>query len=1073
VATTKALADAFMKANPIVKITIETQPGDSEGDNIVKIKLATGEMTDVWYNSGSLLQALNPSQTKEGSGPAFAPRLEGRPPMSTSLVLPSRSSRRLPWPRRASIAAACLLAAAGLSPVTASASTAKAPSAYEWGRGTLTEPELLALVSQMSLPEEISMVHGSADTTCATTLPEGCVGQAGWIPGVARIGVPPLRMTDGPAGVRLRHVETALPAPVGLAASFDGDTAELYGSTVGAAGRATGQDVWLGPMINQVNFPTGGRNFETLGEDPYLAGRLAAAEVRGAQSQGLIAELKHYIENDFENGRGSTSVSIDDQTFRETELVAFEAGVKAGAGSVMCSYNRINDIYGCGNSDTLIKILRQQFAFNGFVQSDWGAVHKSTDLVNGTDIEQPNPSNFNETALTNAVTNGTPAVAATADFPAYPAISGTQWKQALDTAVFHILSTMNQAGLLEGTQYGSHFSGTPAPWVPKRPSLASLKDADAKTARSVAEDSATLLKNDGQTLPLVKADVSKNGGGVVVMGPSAIAAYYGGGGSAHVTPYDGSAGPYDAIKAQAGSAAALSYVPGYDLDGQVVPSSALSAPDPAADYPNWTLTDADAAFAGEPGLLRQQITPDPVASGAQPALFTGSGAAADRLDATVDYTGANALPAGTAWRWSGLLTAPANPGGTAWQLKVFVRNQANSQLFVDGLTTADRWVNIGAYPAAPASSYAGLGESARSHELANPALQQATYSVTLAANQQIHLDLRVLAGSQPTSIQLRWVPPDNKDVAIAGAVNAARTAKKVVIFAYDDGTEGSDRGGSDQAAGLSLPGYQNDLISAVAAANPSTVVVLNTGDAVLLPWASAVKGILEMWYPGQEGGTATARVLFGKVSPGGKLPITFPATADQTPMYDPQCTDPSATGNCPLYPGVVRPSAFLAGATASYRTLTGMQVNGIYEGYRWYDKKGVRPLFPFGYGLSYTSFTYSKLQVKPVKADGGIDVSFTVKNTGTRSGSETAQVYAGPSPDLPPSIQQAVAKLVGFDRIILSPGESHQISLHVGRDQLSSWSSTSGRWLTGTGTRTLTVGSSSRDPRLQGTFSLT
>ncbi len=651
--------------------------------------------------------------------------------------------------RSGAVAAAALL----LSTLggTLSAAAPVAPP-FAWGHGTLTNAELLSLVAQMTLPEESGMVHGSPDTTCATTLPEGCVGQAGWIPGVARLGIPPLRMTDGPAGVRLGHVETALPAPVGLAAAFDTGDAKEYGKTVGAAGRATGQDVWLGPMINQVNYPTGGRNFETLGEDPYLAGQLAAQEVAGVQSQGLVAELKHYIENDFENGRGSTSVAIDDQTLHETELLAFQAGIEAGAGSVMCSYNRINDRYGCGNDDTLVKILRQQLAFTGFVQSDWGAVHKMTDLVNGTDIEQPSARNFTDAALADAVANGTPAVAATADYPAYPAISAARWKQAMDTAVFHILSTMNEAGLLEGTKYGSHFTGTPAPWVPARPNLASLKDGDARTARSVAEDSATLLKNDNRALPLSASDT--HNGGIVVMGPTAVAPYYGGGGSAHVIPYDGSTSAYQAISTAAGRG--VSYVPGYDLDGAVVPSSALTAPDPAEAYPNWTLTEADAAFAGKPGLLRQQITTAPVASGAQPVLYTGADAAADRLDSAVDYTGGRTLPAGTAWRWSGLLTAPANPGGTGWQLKVFAQNQAGSQLFVDGLATGDRRVNLNAYPAAPTSSYASLGETARSHDLANPALQQATYSVTLTrgpADPPGPADRgRRLAGAAPTAL---------------------------------------------------------------------------------------------------------------------------------------------------------------------------------------------------------------------------------------------------------------------------------------------------------------------------------
>jgi beta-glucosidase len=573
---------------------------------------------------------------------------------------------------------------------------------------------------------------------------------------------------------------------------------------------------------------------------------------------------------------------------------------------------------------------------------------------------------------------------------------------------------------------------------------ASLKDGDAAVARGIAEDSATLLRNEQGILPL-RRDES-----VAVLGPTAVAPYYGGGGSAHVTPYDGSVSAYTAIKAQART---VTYTPGYDLDGQVVPSSAITAPDPAAGYPNWTLTPADAAFAGQPGLLRQQITTDPVASGAQPVLATGG--APDQLDSTVD----SSVPAGTAWRWSGLLTAPANPGGTGWQLKVFVQNQAGAALFVDGLDTGSRRVNIGAYPAAPSSSYAGLSESARSHDPAEPALQQGTWSATLGAGQQVHLDLRVTAGAAPTRVQLRWVPPDNATRAINAAVAAARAARTVVLFAYDDGTEGSDRGS------LALPGYQNELISAVAAANPNTVVVLNTGDAVLMPWAGAVAGILEMWYPGQEGGTATANVLYGRANPGGKLPVTFPATATQTPVYDPSCTDTSATGNCPMYPGVVGPSPFLAGATTSYRTSTALAVNGIYMGYRWFDKQGVAPLYPFGYGLSYTSFSYTKLRVTAERS-GGVEVSFQVRNSGARVGAVVPQVYFGASPDLP--VRQAVAKLIGFARVPLGPGQTRQVT----REQLSSWSATAGHWLAGTGKRTVWVGSSSREPHLKSTATI-
>jgi beta-glucosidase len=998
-------------------------------------------------------------------------------------------------PRWLALLAASVLVA-GLGSGASAAGPAAASQAHPvssspaggWGDGTLSAADLHALVGQMTLSEEIGMVHGEGDppnstaanASCAASA-VGCVGEAGWIPGVARLGIPPLRMTDGPAGIRLRHVETAMPAPVGLAATFDPSAARSYGRAVGLAGRATDQDVWLGPMINEVNYPTAGRNFETLGEDPYLASQLVAQEVRGVQSTGMIAELKHFIENDFENGRTSTSVAIDDQTLHETELQAFAAGIAAGAGSVMCSYNRINNIYGCGNPTTLQTILRQQLAFTGFVQSDWGAVHQTTDLYYGADIEQPANAagtSFFGNALAGAVSNGTPAVPATADFPAYPAISASQWKSALDTAVFYILNTMNKAGLLEGTQYGSHFTGTPTPYVPPRPDLASLQPAEFATARAIAEESATLLKNDGGALPLSPADSRGSGkGGLVVMGPTAIAPYIGGGGSAHVTPYDPVQGPYDALASALGPHANLSYVPGYDLDGQVIGSAALSAPDPAAGYPNWTLTPADAAFAGQPGLLRQQTTTDPVASGQQPVLYTGADAAPDRLDSTVNYTGANSLPASTAWRWSGLLTAPANPGGTGWQLKVFVQNQASAQLFIDGLAVGGssnaRDINIGAYPAAPASSYASLAEAARSHDPANEALQQATYSVTLNPGQQVHLDLRLVTGATgPAQIQLRWVPPDNQAQSIARAAAAAQTARKVVIFAYDEGTEGSDRGGSDQGAGLLLPGYQNDLIQAVAAANPNTVVVLNTGDPVLMPWAPAVRSILEMWYPGQQGGQATADVLLGKADPGGKLPVTFPPDATHFPSYDPGCTDTSVTGNCPLYPGVAGPSPFLAGATTSYRTITGMAVNGIFEGYRWYDQHQVTPLYPFGYGLSYTRFAYSGLQVRRA-ADGGLDVTLRLSNVGPRAGSDVPQVYLGPSPNLPAGIQQAVRRLVQFQRVELGPGRSAVLTLHVAVHELSSWSSAQQAWVVGTGQRDIWVGSSSRDLPLHTTAIVT
>ena len=253
-----------------------------------------------------------------------------------------------------------------------------------------------------------------------------------------------------------------------------------------------------------------------------------------------------------------------------------------------------------------------------------------------------------------------------------------------------------------------------------------------------------------------------------------------------------------------------------------------------------------------------------------------------------------------------------------------MKNQSSAQLFVDGLATAQRRINIGAYGVAAGGiggssipAWDGLAQANKSHD--GLELQQAAFTATFAAGETHELDLRAYANStDPLSVQFKWVPPDWQTQSIAAATAAASSAKKVVIFAFDDGTEGVDRGGNDQNLGLQLPGWQDALISAVAAVNPNVVVVLNTGDAVYMPWLGDVKSVLEMWYPGVAGGVATADVLTGAVNPSGKLPITFPdgsATRPRFPTDDPGC-NPAAIvipnnstgtgandGNCPLYPG--------------------------------------------------------------------------------------------------------------------------------------------------------------------------
>ena len=979
---------------------------------------------------------------------------------------------------RKSLRRLLLLAVLALSLVAviliAPATPPAAASTSVWGSGTLTDAELSNLISQMTLAEKSSMIRGASDTTCVTAnispSVQGCQGQAGTVPGVARLGIPPLRLTDGPAGIRLSgNYNTALPAPVGLAASFSRENAYNFGAVMGQEGRATNQDVLLAPMINQVSIPTAGRNFETLGEDPYVLAEMVVPQIYGMQDNGLIATVKHFTMNDFENARTSASVDVDEQTLYEGEMQAFEAGIKAGAGAIMCSYNRINDVYGCSNDIMQNQILRDEWGFTGFNMSDWGATHRTSDLIYGLDLAMPSGSTGNgwaDALLQGAATSGTAAVALTNDFPAVPAYTAAEWLTAIDQAIFRILKQMNNAGLLEGTTFGTHYTdGTP--YIPARPDKAALMDETFAVALEVAEDSATLLKNVNHGLPIRNQEMVGRSakGGVVVMGPTAVTPYIGGGGSANVTPYDNVISPYAALVAGAKANAKISYVPGYDLDGTVMPATAVVAPAP---------------FAGQNGWLRTQIDTVVPASGAAPAACTAN-CAADQLDATVNYVSAP-LPAGTAWRWQATFTAPT---AGSYQLKIFVKDQQSAQLFVDGLATnPNRRVNMSAYAVggsgfgyAALSSWDKMLQTGKSHDPNGPKFQQGSWTVTFAAGETHTLDLRTYAQSaKPLLVQFRWITPEWQQAKIDEAVAAAKGASKVIFFAYDEGTEGSDRGGNSIANGLVLPGYQDAVIAAVAAANPNTVVVLNTGDPVLMPWVNSVKAILEMWYPGQMGGVATANILLGTANPGGKLPVTFPASATAFPQYDPNCnpaiitTNPPVDGNCPLYPGVYK-LGFLGVANHSYRTVD-FTANGIFVGYRWYDKYDVKPLFAFGHGLSYTTFNYSKKLVVTPTADGGYDVKVSLRNMGPMDGDEVVQVYLGAG-KVPAGVQMAEKALVGFERVSLKKGETKVITIHIAPRQLSYWSVDAHEWTVATGQRALLVGSGSDDIRAKSSILVT
>ncbi|WP_225839100.1 beta-glucosidase [Streptomyces sp. NK08204] len=767
------------------------------------------------------------------------------------------------------------------------------------------------LIAKLTLDEKVSLLHGADDPDA--------LGQAGYVPGVPRLGIPPLRLADGPAGVRVTRHATALPAPVLLASAFDPDLARRYGRVIGHEGRALGQDVLLSPMVNLIRSPYAGRNFETFGEDPLLAADLVAAEIEGIQGQGLIATVKHFALNNQEKDRTSLDVRAGERTMHELELRGFEAAVRAGTGAVMGAYNKVDGTYACENRTLLTGILREQWGFTGWVMSDWFAAHSTAAaLTAGLDMEMPDDTCFG-TALKTAVRDGSVP------------------ERYVDRAVRRVLTVMDRFGLLDGTP-------------PARPERDA--GAGAAVALEVAKAGATLLRNEHRTLPL-------DAGRIAVIGPTGALPFVSGAGSAHVVP-DAATSPLDAIRDRA--ADPVVYALGEDLYGKAFPPDAL----------------------------------------------------APRLD-----TEAQHVAAGHTWTYEGTLTAPEDDD---WTLLIHYSGTPTlrPKVLLDGQEL---------FPLAPGYDEYILFGGLLSRAPDALAVRRRTLRLTKGPH-ALHISAQ--GGDRGQLFRLRRITGATRAADVAEAVTAARAARHVVLFAYEDATEGLDRGT------IALPGHQEALIDAVIAANRRTTVVLNTSSATSMPWLRRTGAVLQMYYPGQEGAAATAAVLFGDCDPGGRLTQSFPADDDHHPV----------AGDPHRYPGVDGEEDYS---------------EGIHLGYRWYDANGVRPLFPFGHGLSYTSFAYADVAAR--WTGDGLDVTFTVHNTGRRDGIDVPQVYLGPSPDL--RLDQAVRVLGGYRRIALAAGEGCRVTVRVTRRSLSSWDPHRHGWALGTGPRTVWVGASSGDLRLR------
>jgi len=708
-----------------------------------------------------------------------------------------------------------------------------------WMNTSLSPDERAALVlKQLTLDEKISLLHGTGMTGLSPMSPLAVHsnGGAGYVVGVPRLGIPDIQMSDAAYGVRNSgengRYSTALPSDLAGAATWDPKAAEEYGALIGRELRAQGYNMSLGGGVNLTREPRNGRTFEYMGEDPILAGTMVGHVIQGTQAQHVLGDIKHYAVNDQESGRNAVNVNIGERAMRETDLLAFEIGVRVGNPSaVMCSYNRVNGNYACENKHLLTDVLKKDWKFPGFVVSDWQATH-STEKASATGLDHEEPGEiFYGAAFKSAVQS--------------KKISSEE----LDDHVRRILRSMFASGVVDD------------------PPQKSVVDVEGgfEVARKTAEQSIVLLRNENGELPLDASTLHT----IAVIGAHADVGMISGGGSAQVDP-----------------------------------------------------------------------------------------------------PGGNAI-------------SPPGKGSTHWQDHIW-------------------------FPTSP---------------------------------------LKAIRAKAP-----RANVEYNPGTDASAAAEMAKSSDVAIVFAYQWQSEGMDM------ESLSLPEHQDDLIAKVAAANPHTIVVLETGSAATMPWVAKVNGILEAWYPGSKGADAVANILFGDVIPTAKLPMTFPLSDADVP-----------------HPTIVKPpvaSTTRDGDPDAWKKIAAglppFQIHydeGLKVGYKWYDAEKKPVLFPFGFGLSYTTYSYANLKVEP---GTNPRVTFSVQNTGKRDGAEVAQVYAA----LPASAEEPPKRLVGWSKVWLKAGESREVTVEVDRQYLSIFDEKQNGWRLVPGQYAFMVGGSSQNLPLKESVAL-
>lgn len=794
--------------------------------------------------------------------------------------------------------------------------------------------DIAALVASMTLEEKAAFTAGADFWTLVAN---------------ERVGIPPIRVTDGPNGARGSALfglggETAVCAPCGsaLGATWDPELVERVGVMLGEEALTKACRVLLAPTVNLHRSPLGGRNFECYSEDPLLSGKTAAAFVRGVQSQGVVTTVKHFAGNDAEFERQTINSVIDARTLRELTLVPFELAVReGGALGIMTAYNRLNGTHCSEHHQLITEILRGEWEFEGFVLTDWLSAGSTVgSSAAGLDLEMPGPGAFYGTLLGDAV------------------LASDVSEAELDEHVTHLLQVFDRTGALDDD---------PA-WA----STSIDRPEHRALAREAAAAATVLLRNEA-VLPFDRSRVRT----LAVLGPNAERPQMMGGGSASLAPhYEISL--LDALHDRLGDAVEVHYERGVDIDRTAAPLR--------------TQFSIEYFTGGEP-------TGAPVATG---RYRDGKLLLVDPLPPGVD-------PAHFSFR----ATATYVPDEAGTHTISLVQLGGGGRVLVDGTVVLDGITD----PPGPGTDFFGFGSA------------EAVAEVELEAGTPVEV-VAEFSGA-PDSFFLRGMkvghrrpaPSDLLDRAIAVAADA--DAVIVMVGTNDDWeSEGADRTSMD------LPGHQDELVARAVAANPNTVVVVNTGSPVTMAWAEDAPAIVQAWFGGQEMGNALTDVLFGDAEPGGRLPTTFPVRLEHNPSY----------GNFPGEFGELRYG------------------EGVLVGYRWYETRHLPTRFPFGHGLSYSTFTIDEPAV--TSTGDVVTLRVPVTNTGDRSGSEVVQCYVSPPPG---PVTRPPKELKAFGKVMLDAGETGTVELSLDSRAFAYWSPVDHGWQVDPGTYELHVGRSSAD----------